>query len=61
VTRINGANIDGGKVGPVFTKILNAWSASTGVDIPGQIKRWNAAGANTHGNAPTPYRFKAKK
>jgi branched-chain amino acid aminotransferase len=61
VTRINGANIGDGKVGPVFAKVLRAWSANTGVDIPGQIKAWNAAGANAHGDAPTPYRFKAKK
>jgi len=61
VTRINGANIGDGKVGPIFTKVLAAWSTNTGVDIPGQIKAWNAAGANAHSDAPTPYRFKAGK
>lgn len=61
VTRINGANIGNGKVGPIFNKVLDKWSANTGVDIAGQIKAWNAAGANAHGDAPTAYRFKAKK
>ncbi len=61
VTRINGDAIGTGKVGPVFQKVLDKWSANTGVDVAGQIKAWNAAGSDAHGDAPTPYRFKAKK
>lgn len=60
VTRINGENIGDGKVGPVFQKVLGRWSQNTGVDIPGQIKAWNTGSAAAHGDAPTPYRFKAK-
>ena len=38
VTRINGDKIGDGQVGPVFQRVLDAWSANTGVDIAGQIK-----------------------
>ncbi len=61
VTRINGADIGTGKVGNIFTRVLDAWSESVGVDIPGQIKAWDANRNAAVGDAPTPYRFKAKK
>jgi branched-chain amino acid aminotransferase len=61
VTRVNGMNIGEGKVGPVFTRVLDAWSDSVGVDIPGQIKTWDAGRNKLGGDAPTPYRFKSKK
>ena len=37
VTSLNGAAIGDGKVGPVFTKLLSAWSKNMEVDIKGQI------------------------
>ena len=61
VTALNGNPIGTGKVGPVFSRLLDRWSANCGVDIRGQIQRWDAqrpGGANSH--APTPYRFKSK-
>ncbi len=61
VTRINGEKIGSGEVGPVFSRVLDAWSRNVGVDIAGQIKAWNAAGSTLAANAPTPYRFKPKK
>jgi branched-chain amino acid aminotransferase len=61
VTRLNGVAIGDGAVGAVFTRILDAWSTLVGVDIPGQIKAWDAASNMAPGDAPTPYRFKAKK
>jgi branched-chain amino acid aminotransferase len=61
VTHINGADIGDGKVGPIFNRVLAAWSKSVGVDIPGQIKSWDANRNTAVGDAPTPYRFKAKK
>jgi branched-chain amino acid aminotransferase len=61
VTRVNGMNIGDGKVGSVFTRVLGAWSDSVGVDIPGQIKNWDAGRNKLGGDAPTPYRFKSKK
>jgi branched-chain amino acid aminotransferase len=62
VTSLNGVAIGDGKVGPVFRRVLNAWGKSVGVDIPGQIKTWDASrSAAADGDALTPYRFKAKK
>jgi branched-chain amino acid aminotransferase len=62
VTRLNGVPIGDGNVGPVFRQVLNAWSNSVHVDIPGQIKAWDAGrNAVVDGETPTPYRFKGKK
>jgi branched-chain amino acid aminotransferase len=61
VTSLNGERIGAGKVGPVFTKLIERWSANTKVDIVGQIRAWDAARGTTQGGtAPTPYRFKGK-
>lgn len=43
VTRINGKPIGGGRPGPVFRRLLAAWSEAVGVDIADQIR--TAAGA----------------
>jgi branched-subunit amino acid aminotransferase/4-amino-4-deoxychorismate lyase len=37
VTKINGASIGTGRPGPVFSRLLSAWSQVVGVDIGGQI------------------------
>ena len=37
VTRINNTPIGEGRPGPVFRRIMDAWSASVGLDIQGQI------------------------
>jgi branched-chain amino acid aminotransferase len=61
VTALNGDRIGTGKVGPVFTKLIERWSKNTGVDISGQIAAWDATrGPAQEGSAPTPYRFKTK-
>jgi hypothetical protein len=60
VTRLNGVGIGTATVGPIFSRVLNAWSQAVGVDIPAQIKTWDAGRTTALGNAPTPYRFKAK-
>jgi branched-chain amino acid aminotransferase len=41
VTRINGSTIGDGRLGPVYRRLIDAWSAEVGLDIPHQI----AAGA----------------
>lgn len=62
VTSLNGQPIGGGQVGPVFRRLLAAWSDKVGVDIEKQIKGWDAArGKSGQSDAPTPYRFKPAK
>ncbi len=57
-TRFNHQDIGNGSVGPVFTKILNAWSEAVGVSIDGQIKEWDAANIEAQSvKGPTPYKF----
>lgn len=61
VTSLNGSAIGTGKVGEGFSRLLNQWSANTGVDISGQIKKWDQeCSVSSSGDAPTPYRFKGK-
>ena len=60
VTSLNGNAISSGKVGPVFSQLMDQWSKNTDVDIIGQIRAWDAARDDTGGDAPTPYRFKSK-
>jgi branched-chain amino acid aminotransferase len=61
VTSLNGSAIGEGRVGEIFTKLLNQWGKVTGVDIYQQIKGWDEARTGAiDPNAPTPYRFKSK-
>jgi len=61
VTALNGERIGSGKVGPVFTKLIDAWSGNMKLDIVGQIRAWDAANVESAtSKAPTPYRFKSK-
>lgn len=61
VTSLNGLKIGDGQVGEGFNRLISQWSANTGVDIVGQIKKWDLERAGTGiGDAPTPYRFKTK-
>jgi len=58
VTSINSIAIGSGKVGPVFSKLISAWSANVNVDIKSQIQSWSSPNA---AKGPTPYQFKSKK
>ncbi len=61
VTALNGGAIGDGKIGPIFSKLIQLWGKKTGVDIVGQIQAWDAArGLAGETDAPTPYRFKNK-
>ena len=62
VTALNGSAIGTGKVGPVYSRILEKWGSNTGIDVAGQIRAWDEARGDQGGaSAPTPYRFKPKK
>ena len=60
VTSMNSVSIGDGKVGEVFNRLLNQWSNNLGVDIEGQIRRWDEHNKNEI-DGPTPYAFKNKK
>jgi len=60
VTALDGNPIGAGRVGPIFTALLERWGAEVGVDIPGQIRAWDAVRPRAAADAPTPYRFKSR-
>jgi len=61
VTSLNGVPIGSGRVGEMFSQLISCWSKNVGVDIIGQIQKWDAdRPISSNGNAPTPYRFSKK-
>lgn len=50
--------IGDGRPGPVYRRLLAAWSEEVGIDIAGQIRAWDAAPAPGGGDGPTAYRFR---
>jgi branched-chain amino acid aminotransferase len=60
VTSLNGLSIGSGKVGPIARQLLDQWSANIGVDIEGQIKRWDEQRGPSLVSGPSPYSFKNK-
>jgi len=61
VTSLNGLEIGDGKVGSIFSQIISQWSTITGVDIIGQIQKWDSESSQSaNADAPTPYRFTKK-
>lgn len=62
VTALNGNAVGSGKVGECFNRMVRQWSENTGVDIIGQIQKWDSERpSTTAGDAPTPYRFKTRR
>ena len=57
VTGLNSISIGEGKVGPIFSRLINKWSQNIEVDIIKQIKDWNTADSGQTIKAPTPYNF----
>jgi branched-chain amino acid aminotransferase len=59
VLKVNGATIGAGKIGPMYAKLMDAWSQDVGLDIIGQIMKWHEEDKNKRkSNAPTPYSFR---
>ena len=44
VTRLDGAAVGPGRPGPVYERLLNAWSRGVGFSIAAQAERFAAAG-----------------
>jgi branched-chain amino acid aminotransferase len=57
VTALNSIHIGDGKMGPITRNLLDAWSENVGVDIEGQIKKWDEATNRSKGSAPSSYSF----
>jgi branched-chain amino acid aminotransferase len=61
VTSLNGLAIGDGKVGSIFSQLIKLWGENTGVNIAGQIQKWDAERPiRLDADAPTPYRFSKK-
>lgn len=60
VTSIHNNNIDDGKRGPIFDKLLDKWSTNVGVNIEEQIKKFNKELESNEISGPSPYQFKTK-
>ncbi len=58
VSTLNGVQIGNGGMGSITKKILDTWSANIGVDIEGQIKKWNESTTQVENTGPSPYAFK---
>lgn len=60
VSALNATPIGKEPMGPVTRLLLDSWGDSVGVDIPGQIKAWEADNDGAR-NKVTPYSFKSAK
>jgi len=59
ITTLNGLKIGDGKVGKIYSKLLEAWGRETKVDIKKQIQNWNRRSEkNPKSTASSPYKFK---
>ncbi len=59
VTSINSLTIGAGRMGPVTSQLLKIWGDAVGVDIPGQIKKWDAEREESGPVGPSPYSFQS--
>lgn len=62
VTSLNSIPIGNGKVGNLFSTLIDSWGYKTETDIIGQIKRWDFESEQNVAEkrlSPTPYRFKS--
>ena len=61
VVSLDAEPIGDGKPGEVTSLLLKTWSENVGMDIEGQIKRWDAEPRDSSLDAPSPYVFKRQK
>ena len=60
VSSLNNISIGSEPMGKITHRLLDAWSSETGVDIVGQIKKWDAERGEQAASGPSPYSFKPK-
>jgi branched-chain amino acid aminotransferase len=56
-TMFHGRPIGTGKVGPIYSKIIERWSGHVGVDIVAQIQQYAAEHSAPKSEGATPYQF----
>ena len=61
VTGLNSVTIGKGKIGIVTRILLDTWSKNVGVDIEGQIKKWDSERGEQAASGTSPYYFKPKR
>lgn len=61
VTSLNSTLIGNAMMGKITRQLLDLWSSEVGVDIIGQIKKWDANSGNNAVSGPSPYSFKSKR
>lgn len=57
VTSLNHIRIGDGKIGAITKLLLDTWSENVGVDIIGQIKKWEKSTDKKKSRSPSPYSF----
>jgi len=58
VSSLNNISIGSEPMGQITHRLLDAWSGETGVDIVGQIKKWDSECGDQETSGPSPYSFK---
>ena len=61
VTGLNSVTIGEGKMGNVTRLLLDTWGQNVGVDIGGQIKKWDSERGEKLAKGPSPYSFKGQQ
>ena len=60
VSSLNSIPIGSEPMGKITRQLLDAWSSKVGVDIVGQIKKWDSERGEQATSGPSPYSFKTK-
>jgi branched-chain amino acid aminotransferase len=61
VSSLNAIPIGNEPMGKITGRLIELWSSEVGVDIVGQIKKWDADRGENAATGPSPYSFKSKK
>jgi len=61
VSSLNNISIGSKPMGNVTRQLLDVWSSEVGVDIIGQIKKWDSERGLQTSSGPSPYSFKPKR
>jgi len=61
VSSLNNIPIGNEPMGRITSQLLDVWSREVGVDIVGQIKKWDSERGEKASTGPSPYSFKGQK